>query len=127
MKSTKIRILLVDDQPAVIKGLKMLFALENDFLIVAEANDGSSAVKKLLEMHPDVVVMDLELPGMDGIDTARALLTLVPEVKVIMLSIRSDPASQWRAKEAGVAAFVEKRDGAGGLMSEIRAACQPGE
>ena len=123
MQSTKIRILLVDDQPAVLKGLKMLFALESDFQIVAEASDGPTAVKRVVEIRPDVVVMDLELPGMDGIDAARALLQFEPGTIVIMLSIRTDPTSQRRAREAGVVAFVEKRDGAGRLMREIRAAC----
>jgi DNA-binding NarL/FixJ family response regulator len=115
-----IKILLVDDQPDVRKGLKMLLALESDLQVIGEANDGPAALHLFTETQPDVVVMDLELPGMDGISTTEALHRLNPEVKVIMLSIHADSAVRARAREAGAIAYVEKRDGASRLIQEIR-------
>jgi DNA-binding NarL/FixJ family response regulator len=124
MTQAKIKILLVDDQPVVLEGLKMLFALESDLHVVGEANDGPKALELFAETRPDVVVMDLELPVMDGIKTTKALRKQDPETKVIMLSINADPVSQARAREAGAIAYVEKRDGAARLIKEIRTACE---
>jgi CheY-like chemotaxis protein len=121
-KMNPIKILIVDDQPDVRKGLKMLLALESDLQVTGEASDGPTALQQFTITRPDVVVMDLELPGIDGITTAEALRRLDPRVKVIMLSIHADPAVQERAREAGVIAYVEKRDGASRLIQEIRSA-----
>lgn len=123
-KSTKIRILLVDDQPTVLKGLELLFALESDLQIVAEANDGLTAIRLSKEFRPDVVVMDVEMPGIDGIETTKAIRQLDPDTKVIILSIHADPAIQARAQKAGAIAYVEKQGDAARLIKEIRKACE---
>jgi DNA-binding NarL/FixJ family response regulator len=119
-----IKILLVDDQPSVLTGLKMLFDLESDLQVVGTAKDGPSALRMFEETTPDLIVMDLELPGMDGIGTTEKIRELDPKMKVIILSIHFDPASQARAREAGAVAYVEKRDGAVRLIKEIRKACE---
>jgi DNA-binding NarL/FixJ family response regulator len=124
MKTKKIRIMLVDDQPQVLKGLKMMFDLEDDLHVIAEAGDGPTAIRIYMETRPDVVVMDLELPGMDGIHTTQAIRMIDPEIKIVMLSIHADLNSQARAKDAGVFAYVEKRDGTARLFQEIRKACE---
>ena len=119
MEPEKIKILLVDDQESVLKGLRMRLELEDDLWVTGEANDGFRALELAVELRPDIIVMDLEMPKMDGISAAKALHELAPEVTVIMLSMHSDPTLRARAREAGVWAFVEKREGAVNLIREI--------
>jgi DNA-binding NarL/FixJ family response regulator len=121
MEYTQIKILLVDDQPAVLMGLKMLLLLEKDFEVIGEAPDGETALQLYIELNPNVVVMDLELPGKDGIETTTALRRLDPSAKVIMISIHGD-MSKSRSRDAGAIAFVEKRGDVTRLVSEIRKA-----
>jgi len=102
----------------------MVFELEKDLEVIGEVNDGPSALQYLQGTKPDLIVMDLDLPGMDGIDAANRIHRLDPEMKIIILSISADPISQARAREAGALAYVEKRDGAGRLIQEIRKACE---
>jgi len=72
-----IRVLLVDDQTAIRRGLRMRLALEDDLIVVGEAADGPAALALAPELQPDVVLLDVQMPGMDGIDTAHALRTVV--------------------------------------------------
>lgn len=120
MNSQMIKVLIVDDQETVLKGLKMRLALEDDMQVIGEAKDGIGALQLASTGKPDVVVMDVEMPKMDGISAARALHETDPQIKVIMLSIHDDPGLQARAREAGAYAYVEKRDGAINLIAEIR-------
>jgi DNA-binding NarL/FixJ family response regulator len=117
-----IKILLVDDQPAVRDGLRMRLELEPDLTIVGEARDGQEAVALAQTLVPDVVVMDVEMPGLDGIEAARQLQERAPAMAIVMLSIHCDAATQSRAREAGAIAFVEKRAAIGVLLAEIRRA-----
>ena len=119
-----IRILLVDDQPAVRDGLRMRLELEPDLIIVGEARDGLEAVAMAQALIPDVVVMDVEMPGMDGIGAARQLRARTPSPAIVMLSIHSDVTTQASAREAGAVAFVEKRAAVDILLAEIRSAAQ---
>jgi DNA-binding NarL/FixJ family response regulator len=116
------KILLVDDQPAVRDGLRMRLELEPDLTIVGEACDGLEAVALAQALVPDVVVMDVEMPGLDGIEAARQLRVNIPSVAIVMLSIHCDAATQSRAREAGAIAFVEKRAAINVLLAEIRRA-----
>jgi DNA-binding NarL/FixJ family response regulator len=115
-----INIFLVDDQESVRRGLKMRLALEEDLQVVGDAADGKQALDLIQELRPDVVIMDIEMPRMDGISAAAALHDTVPEVKVVMLSLHDSPFLRDRARKAGAIAFVEKREGAISLLSEIR-------
>ncbi|MBN1977231.1 MAG: response regulator transcription factor [Anaerolineae bacterium] len=117
-----IKILLVDDQPAVRDGLRMRLALEPDLTIVGEAHDGQEAVILAQALVPDVVVMDVEMPGLDGIEAARQLRERDPTMAIVMLSIHCDATTQSRAREAGARAFVEKRAAIDVLLAEIRRA-----
>ena len=85
-----IRVLLVDDQPTVLQGLRMRLGLESDLVVIGEAEDGQAAIDLVSARSPDVIVLDLEMPGMDGIATAQALRAIAPEGAVIILSIHSD-------------------------------------
>lgn len=115
-----IKILLVDDQPLIRRGLLMRLALEPDLLVVAEANNGMQALELIPEIQPDVVIMDVEMPKMDGIATAARMHDLFPEIRVIMLSIHDTTNLKAHARAAGAVAFVEKQSGVNALLQEIR-------
>ena len=119
-----IRLLLVDDQPAVRRGLEMRLLLEPDLLVVGEASNGKEALTLGQILSPDVVLMDIEMPEMDGITATAALHTAVPQTAVIMLSIHDDVMTRARAQSAGAVAFVEKRGTTEILLAAIRRAAQ---
>ena len=123
-----IRVLLVDDQPVVRRGLRVRFHLEPDMQVVGEASTGREALTLAQTLSPDVVLLDIEMPGMDGIEATAALRTVVPQSAVVILSIHTDRQTRLRAQAAGAVAFVEKRGTTDTLLSAIRqAAGQPGK
>jgi DNA-binding NarL/FixJ family response regulator len=117
-----IRILLVDDQSSVRRGLAMRLQLEPDITVVGEAEDGNAAVAAAQSLHPDVLVMDYEMPGMDGIEATRTLADLGSDSRVVMLSIHDNPAVKQAAAGAGVHAFVAKHQPSEALLAAIRSA-----
>ena len=98
----------------------MRLALEPDILVVGEAGDTEKAINDLPAIGPDVVLMDIELPGADGIAATAWLHSHLPGCAVIMLSIRGDRLCRERAREAGAAAFIEKQAGDQALLAAIR-------
>lgn len=117
-----IRILLVDDQATVRQGWRMRLALEPDLDVVGEASDGFQALQLARELLPDVVLIDLEMPGMDGVDTVRMLYEQgVPSVAVL-ISMYDSGENRRRARQAGAAAFVGKQQPTDVLLSAIRQA-----
>jgi DNA-binding NarL/FixJ family response regulator len=119
-----ITIVLVDDQPAVRLGLRMRLALEPDLTVTGEAGDGAAVPALVRGLHPDVVVMDIEMPGMDGIAATAALQHLVPGSPVVILSLHDDPVTRRRALASGASAFVSKCDAHELLPAMIRRAVQ---
>ena len=117
-----IKLLLVDDEPAVRKGLRMRLAAEPDVMVIGEAVDGNEALALAQRLHPDVVVMDVEMPRMDGIAATQALHALSPRLAVIVLTIHDDEATQARARAAGAIALITKRGTNGELLAAIRQA-----
>jgi len=117
-----IRLLLVDDQPAVRRGLRLRFHLEPDMQVAGEASTGREALTLAQTLTPDVVLMDIEMPDMDGIEATTALLAVVPQSAVVILSIHTDRQTRMRARAAGAVAFVEKRGTTDMLLSAIRQA-----
>jgi len=113
-------LLVVEGQPAVRKGLLMRLAAESDLSVVGEASDGQSALDLTTSLHPDIVLMDVDMPRLDGIAAANALCSFCPYVAVIMLSFRDDQLMRRLAEEAGAAAFVVKSVPADTLLSTIR-------
>jgi len=103
-----IRLLLVDDQSIVRQGLRMRLLLEPDILVVGEASSGEQAIELVHELAPDIVLMDVEMPGMDGITATAALRAATTQSAVVMMSIHDDTQTRVRAQAAGAAAFVEK-------------------
>ncbi len=117
-----IRLVLVDDQATVRYGLMMRLLLEPDITVVGEASNGKEALALVQRLCPDVVLMDFEMPEMDGIAATEALKTIVPQSAVVILSIHNNSAMRWRAQVAGAVAFVEKRGSTEELLSAIRQA-----
>ena len=119
-----IRLLLVDDQPAVRRGLRIRLHLEPDIQIVGEASTGGEALSMVQALSPDVVLMDVEMPEMDGIEATAALRMADPRSAVVILSIHDDMQTRARAQAAGAVAFVEKRGATDRLLAAIRQAAQ---
>jgi len=117
-----IRLLLVDDQRAVRRGLRMRFALEEDLEVVGEAGDASEAMSLACALGPDVILMDVELPGVSGIAAIETLRTATPHSAVVIFTLRDDAATRARARAAGAAAFVAKHQTEEALLAAIRRA-----
>ena len=119
-----IRLVLVDDQGTVRQGLRMRLLLEPDIVVVGEASNGKEALALVQQLCPDVVLMDIEMPEMDGICATAALHSIVPQSAVVILSIHEDNVTQARAQVAGAAAFVAKRGSTDELLTAIHNASQ---
>jgi DNA-binding NarL/FixJ family response regulator len=117
-----IRVLLVDDQNNIRRGLRMRLGLEPDITVVGEAADGESALTMARLLAPTVVLMDVEMPVMDGIVATAELRRVAPKASVVMLSLYDDAATRDRAAAAGAVAFVAKSRMDETLLDAIRAA-----
>jgi two-component system response regulator DegU len=103
-----VRVLLVDDMPQVLNELHQLLELTGLIEIIAEARNGAEAVRLAAELAPDAIVMDLEMPGMDGYEATRQIKQHQPSPRVVILSVHAGPVEQERARAAGADGFVEK-------------------
>ncbi len=117
-----IRLLLVDDQPAIRRGLKMRIALESDLEVVGEVGDATEAMPLAQALRPDVVLMDVETPGMEGISAIAALRRVIPHSAVVIFTLYDAAAMRARVREAGAAAFVAKHQTEEALLVAIRRA-----
>lgn len=115
----RLRILLVDDHEVVRLGLKTLLERHPDFEVVAEAGTAAEAVAKALAFQPDVVVMDIRLPGESGIDACRQITEKLPDAKVIMLTSYAEDEMLFAAIRAGAAGYVLKQIGGDELIRAI--------
>src|SRR6202162_4239610 len=113
-------VLVVDDNAVIRQALSRLFTLESDFDVCGEAENGQDAIEKAQALHPDLIVMDLSMPVMNGIDAARTLKTLMPTVPVIMFSDYSDVFSEKEARSAGISALVSKSEHVSVLIGKAR-------
>jgi DNA-binding NarL/FixJ family response regulator len=104
----RVRVLIVDDKPQVLHDLRQLLELTGLIDIVAEASDGKEAVRLAADLAPDAIVMDLEMPGMDGYEATRQIKALQPAQRVIILSVHAGPEERRRARTAGADSFVLK-------------------
>ena len=116
------RVFLVDDHALVRSGLRALLEAQSDLEVVGEAEDGVAAVEACRKLRPDVVVMDLAMPGRGGINATEDLGKACPETKVVVLTMHDDDAYVRLARLAGAAGFVLKKSLATELIRAIRAA-----
>ena len=117
---SKIRVLLVDDHAIMRDGIRALLGLHDDIEIVGEASEGKEAIEKVQQLVPDVVVMDIAMPGMDGLEATRRIRKKSPEVKVLVLTQHDNREYILSAIKAGVAGYVPKRALGSDLVSAIR-------
>jgi len=115
-----LRVMLVDDHEVVRQGLRALLESENDLDVVAEAGDGNQAIDTARAHEPDVVVMDVRMPDMSGVEACRGIRDLRPETQVIMLTSYSDDEALFNSIMAGAAGFVLKQIRGGDLVDAIR-------
>ncbi len=107
-RKAKIKILIVDDHPVVRKGLLSCLAAQENLKIVGEAANGTEAVRLVKELTPDIVLMDLSMPEMDGLAVTEALRKVAPQIKVLILSMQSNRESVLRIIKAGARGYVLK-------------------
>lgn len=117
----KIRILLADDHEVVRLGLKALLQQHTTMDVVAEASNGDEAVQKALSTRPDVVVMDIRMPGMSGVDACREIVAQLPETRVVILTTYAEDELLFSAIRAGASGYVLKRIGSNDLVHTIEA------
>ncbi|MBG0784037.1 MAG: response regulator transcription factor [Anaerolineaceae bacterium] len=117
-------ILLVDDHEVVRLGLKALLEHNDQFDVVAEAGTAKEAVAMVEKYHPDVVLMDIRLPGASGIEATEEITKRWPDVRVVILTSYAEDELLFSAIRAGASGYVLKQIGAGGLITAIEAACR---
>ncbi len=115
-----IRVLVVDDHAVVRAGLRRVLDAEDDIETVGEAPNAERAVFEALESHPDVVLMDVVMPGKSGIEGLPALLQALPDVRVLMLSMQDDPRYVREAFEAGASGYVLKEAADTDVVEAVR-------
>lgn len=114
-----LRLLLVDDHEVVRIGLRSLLERQPSLTVIGEARTGTEAVAKALELRPDVVVMDIRLPGLSGIDACREIVEQLPDCQIIMLTSYADGDLLFDAIRAGAAGYVLKQIGSKELIQAI--------
>lgn len=116
----KIRVLLVDDHAVVRQGLRALLEAEGDIAVVAEADNGRQAVAQTKRYEPDVVLMDVAMPGMNGVEATRQIVRNVPASKVLVLTSYGDDDYVAQLLKAGAAGYLVKQTAAADLLKAIR-------
>ena len=122
LRKMSIRVLLVDDQDLYREGLRTLLSVQRDVEVVGEASNGEEALRLAAMLHPDVVLMDLRMPIMDGPTATRRLRCELPQCRVIMLSTFDDEESRTQGLSAGAVSYLLKDVPLENLVEAIRAA-----
>lgn len=120
-----ISVLIADDNTLIRNGLCNLFGGEEDFDVCGQASNGREAIEKAQELQPDVIVLDLAMPVMNGLDAARLIKRIMPRVPVVMFSAYSDTFTENEARSAGISALVSKLDSASMLVEKCRSVIRP--
>lgn len=121
MSSMTLRVLLADDHPVVRGGLRGLLGTIDGFEVVGEAVDGESAVRQAEHLRPDVVLMDVRMPGMGGVEATRQIRARTPEVAVLVLTMFDDDATVFTAMQAGACGYLLKGAEQDDIVGAIRA------
>ncbi len=120
MTQSQIRILLVDKYEIVLHGLAKHIATHEDMLVVGEATDGDEAIALCGKTNPDVVVVDLNPPGIDSVELTRSITTLYPKIRVIVMTLFIDEKKRKVVLDAGGFCYLLKGNPIGELLSSIR-------
>ena len=116
--TARIRILAVDDHPIVREGIAALIAIQPDMILVGEASDGREAIQQFRTHRPDVTVMDLQMPEMNGLDALIAIRNEFPDAKIIMLTTYKSDTQIIRALKAGAQGYLLKECSAQGIAGD---------
>ncbi|ACZ37682.1 response regulator [Sphaerobacter thermophilus] len=117
---SQISLLLVDDHALFREGLASLLSYQPDFTVVGEAASGEEAVERARELVPDVVLMDIDLPGIDGIEATRRIKRQLPEVRVVMLTVYDDHERLFQSIKAGAQGYLIKNIRSAELLDQLR-------
>jgi DNA-binding NarL/FixJ family response regulator len=115
-----LRLLLVDDHALFREGVAGLFAYQSDFEVVGEAEDAESALRQARALRPDLVLMDIDLPGADGVAATRRIKAELPEVAVVMLTVHDDADKLVEAVKAGAEGYLVKNIRSAELLEQLR-------
>ena len=119
--ATSVRsVIIVDDDPYIRRALCEFFTLERDFDVCGQAENGREAIEKAKRLHPDLIVTDLSMPVMNGLEEARVLKKLMPAIRVIMYTGHSDHIVEREARAVGVGAVISKSENVSALISKAR-------
>jgi DNA-binding NarL/FixJ family response regulator len=121
-----LRVFLADDHPVVLAGIKSLLSCDPELEMVGEARDGQTALQMALKLKPDVVVLDLSMPGMKGVDVTQQLLAKRPDCKVLVLTVHEDRSYLRKLMEVGAAGYLLKRSASEDLLRAIHAVAAGG-
>ena len=121
---TPIQLMIADDHKLFREGLKALLAETDDIEIIGEAEDGASALKKCIESQPQIILMDINMPGLNGIHATQQILEKLPQTGIIMLTMLEDDASVFNAMRAGARGYLLKGAGPQEVLSVIRAVAE---
>ena len=116
-----IRVLIADDHSIVRGGIRRLLEDQEDIQVVAEASDGHEAIKKILETDPDVILLDISMPGMDGLDVTKQLKAINPRVRILILTMHAEEQYAPRLMRAGAMGYVTKHAAPEDLVKAINA------
>lgn len=122
----RIRVAIADDHPVVLAGIKALLQAAPEIDLVGEARDGAAALRLVTAERPDVAVVDISMPEMNGLELARGIAAAVPEARVIALTLHEDRAYVQRMLDAGARGYLLKRSAAEDLVRAVRAVAEGG-
>lgn len=115
------RILVVDDMQVIRRSLRLYLEQDADLVVCGEAENGKTAVERVQELRPDVVVLDLSMPVMNGLDAARAIKSIAPRTHILMFTLHAYPQLLDEARKVGVATVLSKGSAAGAdVLSAVR-------
>jgi two-component system, NarL family, response regulator NreC len=121
-----IKLVIADDHALFREGVRALLTAHDNLEVVGEAADGSEAIEQVKKFHPDILLLDIAMPGLGGLETTLELKKLAPEVKILILTQYADKEYLFRFLKAGVSGYVLKRAAGSELLSAIKAVYQGG-